>query len=140
MDILELRILISNVLAAKGYNSTVDPYTNFKDFLAKETPEPVVIVESGENTDYSLSANSTPYKADFQVSITAMVYADQHRPYSEYKPEAMALGKSVLNEIRALNLKIKSLKQRDGEFMVDGIKVSGVTLNLVIDTPINLQS
>ncbi|HEX2868801.1 MAG TPA: hypothetical protein VHO03_17300 [Ignavibacteriales bacterium] len=138
MDILELRILISNALTAKGFNSTVDPYINFKDFLEKETPEPVVIVESGENSDYTLSANATPYKADFQVSVTSMVYADQHRPYSEFKPEAMALGKSVLKEIRDMNLRIKSLKQKDGEFIVDGIKVSGVTLNLMIDVQVSL--
>lgn len=139
MDILEIRTLISNALTAKGFNSTVDPYTNFKDFLTKETPEPVVIVESGDNSDFSLSANSTPYKADFQVSVTAIVYADQKRPYSEFKPEAMALGKSVLKEIRDLNLKIKNLKQRDGEFIVDGIKVSGVTFNLVIEAPYSLN-
>lgn len=137
MDILELRTLISNALTAKGFNSTVDPYVNFKDYLGKKIPEPVVVIESGEDSEFSLSANSTPYEANYEISVTAMVYADQQRPYSEYKPEALALGKSVLSEIRATGLKIKSLKQKDGEFMVSGIRVSGVTFNLTIKAPYN---
>lgn len=137
MEAYELTTLFCDAVKAKNFNAETDSYANLDPYLKVATPQPVVMIEDGDS-EIKTAGNGYPREYDHNITLTCMVAVGK-KDAPVYKAEVAAFSKSVLETVLNTQagdyrFKITPGRQSAGEFIVSSVKVSGITINLTVNT------